>query len=144
MTPERIEDIRSMMEEEYERPCEPFSSAFMTEAPHAIADLLAALEESQQRIGKLELYVKSLEFNREDTQKRANEKLRERDTELVEAQQTIANVKGILERPKLPIFNADGSFSWESHHKMMKKSLEVAIGVSEWEPVGNKEGSDKS
>ncbi|MEK5397485.1 hypothetical protein [Paenibacillus sp. FSL K6-2859] len=50
----------------------------------------AALEESQQRNGKLELYVKSLEFNREDTQKRANEKLRERDTELGEAQQTIA------------------------------------------------------
>ncbi|MDH6371785.1 hypothetical protein M2444_003584 [Paenibacillus sp. PastF-3] len=50
----------------------------------------AALEESQQRIGKLELYVKSLEFNREDTQKRVNEKLRERDTKLAEAQQTIA------------------------------------------------------
>ncbi|WP_218643168.1 hypothetical protein [Paenibacillus odorifer] len=59
--------------------------------------LLAALEESQQRIGKLELYVKSLEFNREDTQKRANEKLKGRDTELVEAQQTIARQREVLE-----------------------------------------------
>ncbi|WP_340391985.1 hypothetical protein [Paenibacillus sp. FSL E2-0190] len=59
--------------------------------------VLAALEESQQRIGKLELYVKSLEFNREDTQKRANEKLRERDTELVEAQQIIVRQRKALE-----------------------------------------------
>ncbi|OMC92950.1 hypothetical protein, partial [Paenibacillus odorifer] len=74
-----------------------FSSRFLVSAPQAIADLLAALEESQQRIGKLELYVKSLEFNREDTQKRANEKLRERDTELVEAQQIIVRQREVLE-----------------------------------------------
>lgn len=78
-TPEQIEGLKRIAEDG--------KTVF---GSNVVKLLLAALEESQQRIGKLELYIKSLEFNREDTQKRANEKLRERDTKLAEAQQTIA------------------------------------------------------
>ncbi|WP_248548984.1 hypothetical protein [Paenibacillus odorifer] len=85
MTPERIEEHAEFVEKFGKLP------------GHMALELLAALEESQQRIGKLELYVKSLEFNRDDTQKRVNEKLRERDTKLAEAQQTIAQQQGTLE-----------------------------------------------
>ncbi|WP_339316902.1 hypothetical protein [Paenibacillus sp. FSL R10-2734] len=97
MTPERIEAYKTMIRQLGALP------------PSAAIELLAALEESQQRIGKLELYVKSLEFNRDDTQKRANEKLRERDTKLVEAQklneslneESLANFREAAKRGKL-------------------------------------------
>lgn len=94
----------------------------------------AALEESQQRIGKVELYVKSLEFNREDTQKRANEKLRERDTNLVEAQQTIARQREAFEKiSKLTASNPTDLY-WRG-----ADAIEIAR-----KELGNKEGSDKA
>lgn len=85
---------------------ELYEEALMTYKDNR-AHMKQLLEESQQRIGKLELYVKSLEFNREDTQKRANEKLRERDTELVEAQQTIDR-----QREALEFLADDDNWSW--------------------------------
>lgn len=49
MTPERKEEIKRMMEEEYARPDEPYSGRFIANAPQAIAELLTALEEAEQR-----------------------------------------------------------------------------------------------
>ncbi|MEK3866975.1 hypothetical protein MHH60_26245 [Paenibacillus sp. FSL H7-0716] len=136
MTPEEIEETKKLL-----------SIASNDTLQSISMDLLAALEESQQQVNDLKEDKRKIFAVHDEQCARSSEYYNELifvKGKLAEAQQTIANVKGILERPKLPIFNADGSFSWESHHKMMKKSLKVAIGVSEWEPVGNKEGSDKS
>ncbi|WP_405173779.1 hypothetical protein [Paenibacillus sp. FSL H8-0260] len=97
--------------------------------------MLAALEESQQRIGKLELYIKSLEFNREDTQKRANEKLRERDTKLAEAQQTIARQREVLdfyanqEHWELPSFGRGQSMVTSDRGSKARELLEEGTAM---------------
>jgi hypothetical protein len=117
----------------------------------------AALEKSQQLIRKLELYVKSLEFNREDTQKRANEKLRERDTELVEAQQTIATLQAEKKRfDSLIVVLKDSTelMSWRDPGggRGQGEALKmIYIWLSENPSPkylaaleGNKEGSDKA
>lgn len=103
--------------------------------------VLAALEESQQRIGKLELYVKSLEFNREDTQKRANEKLRERDTKLAEAQQTIAQQQVALE-----FYALDDNNNWwiGGLDEVIPSEVMKDGGAKARATLGNKEGSDKA
>jgi hypothetical protein len=56
----------------------------------------SALEEAEQRIQKLELYTKSLEFSRESAQKMADGIKRDKGLELYEAQQTIARQREAL------------------------------------------------
>lgn len=86
MTPERKEEIR-----EFITTLDP-----ECELAEWLNGLLSALEESQQRIEKLELYVKSLEFSRDDAQKMARDIEREKGLELFEAQQTIVRQREAL------------------------------------------------
>ncbi|WP_238649744.1 hypothetical protein [Paenibacillus piscarius] len=58
------------------------------------------LEEGQQRIGKLELYSKALEFSRDSAQKMADEISKDKGLELYEAQQNIARISSEFEPGK--------------------------------------------
>lgn len=93
MTPERIEEIKREAQEESET---IYGNCSANITNIELLGLLAALEESQQRIGKLELYIKSLEFSRDEAQKMAHNISKEQGLELFEAQQTIARYKEAL------------------------------------------------
>lgn len=100
--------------------------------------LLAALEESQQRIGKLQLYIKSLEFSRDEAQKMAHNISKEQGLELFEAQQTIARQSKAIEKA----------------HKVLSSIFDCTSGIVRERAdltrimlsnaLGNKEGSDKA
>ncbi|WP_339314653.1 hypothetical protein [Paenibacillus sp. FSL M7-0896] len=93
MTPERLKAIKNMMEEEYARPDSPYSGRFVANAPYAIADLLAALEETQQQNNRLEV---KLQASRDSVYPLSVER-DEYKFELAEAQQTIARAIQIYE-----------------------------------------------
>jgi hypothetical protein len=126
MTPERIEEIKRMMEEEYARPDAPYSGRFIANAPYAIADLLAALEESQQQ-----------RDNYSNKEEEARWEAAEYREELVEAQQTIARQREALEfyankeNWELPSFGRGHSEVTSDRGSRARAALE-----------GNKEGSD--
>ncbi|GGF73149.1 hypothetical protein GCM10010912_17940 [Paenibacillus albidus] len=85
MTPERKEEIREKVRNH--------KIKTQMESNGIILSLLAALEEAEQRIRKLELYTKSLEFSRDSAQKMADGIKRDKGLELYEAQQTIARLE---------------------------------------------------
>ncbi|MBT2287995.1 hypothetical protein J7E73_02390 [Paenibacillus albidus] len=123
MTPERIEEIKQVLAACNDQPWMSVGNNLKLHANcfEYISDLLAALEEAQQevkewqdeakqwrddfveknnelaeaqqRIGKLELYVKALEFSRDSAQDMAHNISRERGLELFEAQQTTDTLK---------------------------------------------------
>ncbi|WP_339246827.1 hypothetical protein NST58_06505 [Paenibacillus sp. FSL R10-2796] len=144
LTPERIEEIKEDAAHEIS---EGYGHDISDITYEEVLGLLAALKESQQRIGKLELYVKSLEFNREDTQKRANEKLRERDTKLAEAQQTIARQQEALESARNTMEDAlsVGEARYKDFDTRLCPWADLSDGVENIEAaLGNKEGSNKA
>lgn len=160
MTPERIEEIKpyftneqlEQLSREY-RTMPTDGEGYAIEPEYEgmaargnivklVSDLKAsrvALEESQQRIGKLELYVKSLEFNRDDTQKRVNEKLRERDTKLVEAQQTI-----VQQQAELEFYALEENNNWwiGGLDEVMPSEVMKDGGAKARAALGNKEGPE--
>jgi len=106
MTPERIGEIKRMMEEEYAREYEPWSVRFIVNAAQAVADLLVALEESQQEAHKQNEEAKRLN---EICKQLAGEEMMFQDgkyetemqrleSKLAEAQQTIARQQEAMDR----------------------------------------------
>ncbi|OBZ08911.1 hypothetical protein A8L34_22420 [Bacillus sp. FJAT-27264] len=83
LRPERIESIKERLTEKQAR------VGYIERAETEVMEVLAALEEAQQRIVKLERYVKALEFSRDTAQKHADSIAKEKGLELYEAQQII-------------------------------------------------------
>lgn len=96
MTPERLKAIKNMMEEEYARPDAPYSGRFVANAPYAIADLLAALEEAEKPDIKSINKIKKLEADLQSALA-VNQKylcdIERINSKLAEAQQTIAGLE---------------------------------------------------